>query len=68
MHSGYVFIDKERYVFDSFNECFCRKHWLIMKLTTVIKSSWEADIGWRKYIWSRQVAVGIVLKSEFYIP
>ena len=52
-----VFIDKGRYVFDSFDECLC------MKPNTVIKLSWEATIGSRKYIWSRQVVVGVILKS-----
>ena len=23
---NYGFVDKERYAFDSFNDCFCRKH------------------------------------------
>ena len=36
---GYVFLDKERYVFNSFDECLCRKHRHSMKLNTTVKAS-----------------------------
>ena len=58
-----VFTDEGRYVFDLFDECLCRKHWLSMKPNTVIKLSWEAAISSRKYIRNRQVGVGVIVKS-----
>ena len=34
-----------------------------MKLDAVLKSSWEAAIGSRKYVPGRQVIVGVVFES-----
>ena len=60
-----VFIDKERYTFDWFDNSFWIKHWSSMKLQTGLKSSWEAVISLNKYL--RWLLLNVVLKENFLI-